>query len=261
MSEQGFNFEGALLGGALGALGGVFSSRAKRKAAERFRINQQAGINEARSRTDERVSQLLDNPLIQASNDFLLESFEGEGGALGNQFQRRLEAAQESRGIRRSRAGAVAEASSLAAFSQQFKASLLPQAQSFGTLGERFRQSILAQETPISIGFHTGAAIPGISNLDPRLSDPVGFDPLASAFQQGTAGALGGFQIQNGLNNQQQFNGNLQLQDQLNQIQNQEQLVSALDRNAQANGFGSGDRGFTQSLQNSPLSGMFRGRI
>jgi hypothetical protein len=195
MAEFGAQLAGALTGGALGAIGGIFSSRARRKAAERFKKDQQAGITEARDRTEDRVSALLDNPVIEAANNFLLESFEGEGGPLADQFQRRLEVAQESRGIRRSRAGAVAEASSLAAFSQQFKASLLPQAQSFGTLGERFRQSILAQETPISIGFHTGAAIPGISNLSPELADPVGFDPLASAFQGAVQGASGGFQL------------------------------------------------------------------
>ena len=195
--------------GAIGAIGGIFSSRARRKAAERFKRNQQAGIQEARDRTEDRVSALLDNPVIEAANNFLLESFEGTGGPLADQFQRRLEVAQESRGLRRSRAGAVAEASSLAAFSQQFKASLLPQAERFGTLGERFRTSILSQETPISIGFHTGAQIPGISNLSPELADPVGFDPLASAFQGFAQGAAGGFQISQGFSNQRRFNDQL----------------------------------------------------
>jgi hypothetical protein len=186
---------GALGGGILGGIGGFFSSRARKKAAARFKRNQQIGITQARANTEQRVQALLDNPLISAASSFIQESFAGDGGPLADQLSKRLRVAQEARGLRRSTAGAVAEASSLAAFRQNFLASLLPQAQSFGTLGERFRGGILQQELPIQIGFNTGAPIPGVSAPSPQLQDPTGFDPISSVLSGGTSGGIGGFQV------------------------------------------------------------------
>ncbi len=210
---------GALIGGIGGIVGGIFSSSARRRAQRRFRRQQQEGIADARRITEERVQAVLDNPLIQSASNFIQESFAGDGGPLAEQFRKRLEVAQESRGLRRSTAGAVAEASSLAAFRQNFLAQLLPQAQSFGTLGERFRQSILGQELPINIASHTGAPIPGISQASAELQNPAAFDGLASAFSGGVSGALGGGQIGQQLGASQQ---------QLQQVSAQNDFLDAL---------------------------------
>lgn len=185
---------GGVGGALLGGLGGFFAARERRKALDRFRRRQQQGINRARSTTEERVTALTDNPLLKAANEFLLGSFTGdETDPLTSQFSKRLQVAQESRGLRRSTAAAVAEASSLAAFRAQFLAGLLPQAERFGTLEERFRSNILQQELPIGIAFETGAPIPGVSQLTQDVGG--GFSPLAGAFQGAVSGGLGGFQI------------------------------------------------------------------
>lgn len=203
-------FASLLGGGLLGGIGGFFSARSRRKALERFRQQQQEGIADARRITEERVAAVTGNPLIQAATNFIQESFAGDGGPLAEQFKKRLQVAQESRGLRRSTASAVAEASSLAAFRQQFLANLLPQAENFGTLGERFRQGILQQELPINIGSRTGAPIPGISQPNLQLMDPAGFDPISSIFSQGTQGAIGGFQVGSEFNRINQQNSFLE---------------------------------------------------
>lgn len=180
-------------GSLLGAIGGFLESRSRRKALERFRRRQMIAIDESRQLTEQRVDALLNNPLIAAATDFIQGSF-SEGGTdpLATNLAKGLRVAQEARGLRRSTAGAVAEASSLAAFRQNFLAQLLPQAQSFGTLGERFRQSIFAQEVPINVARLTGAPVPGMQ-FTPDVGG--GFDPLAAAFGGGTAGGLAGFQV------------------------------------------------------------------
>lgn len=193
------DFTGLVIGGLGGALGGYFSSRERRRAQEEFRRRQAEGIAEARRITEDRVQSLLENPLIAQASGFIQSSF--EGGAddpLTQQFRRQLRVAQEERGLRRSTAGAVAEASSLAAFRQRFLQSLLPSAMEFGTVGERFRQRILAQETPLEVASRTGAALPGFT---PPEFIP---SPMLSAFQGGIQGATGGFQIQQGLQQSQQ---------------------------------------------------------
>lgn len=186
---------GGGVGGILGSIGGLFGANARKRALERFRARQQEGIRRARDVTEERVSALLDNPLLQSATQFIQRSFSGETDPLTEQFQKRLEVAQESRGLRRSTAGAVAEASALAAFRQNFLAGLLPQAERFGTLGERFRGQILQQELPIGIGFETGGQIPGVSQFTPDITDPTGFDPVSAALSGLTSGGIGGFQI------------------------------------------------------------------
>jgi hypothetical protein len=218
---------GGFLGLVAGGVGGFIAARERRKALERFRVRQQEGITRARADTESRVEALTDNPLLQAANRFLLGSFEGgEQDPLVDQFAKRLRVAQEARGLRRSTAGAVAEASSLAAFRTQLLANLLPQAERFGTLEERFRQRILSQELPIGIAFETGAPIPGVSQFTPDIGE--GFSPLAGAFQGAVSGGLGGAQIGQSFADRQQQNtliGQLLAQNQGQQLQGQNNNV------------------------------------
>jgi hypothetical protein len=153
-------------------------------------VNQQRGIDEARTLTEERVGQLMDDPLISTAREYLQSSFAEDGtDPLSEQFAKRLRVAQEARGLRRGTAGAVAEASSLAAFRQQHLSSMLPQMRSFGTLGEDYRQRILTQEVPWNVAYHTGAAVP---NITPPAYIP---DSLSSAFGGAVSGMMGGAQI------------------------------------------------------------------
>ena len=95
-SNEGF---GLLLGAGLGAFGGFLESRERRRAQEEFRRRQAAGITEARERTETRVGNLLDDPLIAASRQFIESSFAGGADSpLEEQFRRQLQVAQESRG-------------------------------------------------------------------------------------------------------------------------------------------------------------------
>lgn len=216
---------GGIIGGIVGGLGDFFSSRERKKALRRFRRRQRTGIDEARERTESRVSDLLANPLIASASQFIQDSFSSDTDPLTEQFSKRLRVAQESRGLRRSVAGAVAEASSLAAFRQNFLQSLLPQAMEFGTVGERFRRGILAQEAPISVAYHTGSPLPGIT---PMLDD---VSPIAS----GLAGAIRG------------FGAGQSIQNSFSQNRFQNELLESLRRN----------RGATTSNNSGLLSRLF----
>lgn len=181
---------GAIVGGGLGLVGGIFESRERRRQQRAFRRGQRRGIDAARELTETRVDELMSDPLIVAARDFLESSYAEDGtDPLSEQFAKRLRVAQEARGLRRSTAGAVAEASSLAAFRQQHLASMLPQMRSFGTLGEDYRQRILTQEIPWNVAYQTGAAVPGIT--------PPAYVPgaVSSALSGFVGGAMGGMQV------------------------------------------------------------------
>ena len=186
---QGAGMGGALIGGIFGMAGGVMESIDRERTQRRFMRRQQQGITAARDLTETRVEDLLADPLITAARDYLETSFSEDDDPLSQQFTKRLRVAQEARGLRRGTAGAVAEASSLAAFRQQHLSSLLPQMRSFGTLGEDYRQRILQQEIPWNVAYHTGAAVPGIT--------PPAYIPsaLTSGMQGFASGAAGGYQI------------------------------------------------------------------
>lgn len=178
---------GGIGGGILGGLGAGLDAWLSNDR-QWFGRAQQTGINEARERTEQRVADLLANPLIASATDFIQSRFSSEGlSALGEQLQKNLRVAQEARGLRRSTAGAVAEASSLAAFREQELMQLLDPALRFGTLGEDYRQRITQIETPISVAFHTGSAVPGITPPPARTPFSDLFGGIASGFAGGMA--------------------------------------------------------------------------
>jgi hypothetical protein len=181
---------GGLTGGVFGALGGIFGAMEQEDFHKWYRKAQQKGMDQGRALTEERVGALMDDPLISAARNYLQSSFAEDGtDPLSEQFGKRLRVAQEARGLRRTTAGAVAEASSMAAFRQQHLAGMLPQMRQFGTLGEDYRQRILTQEIPWGVAYETGSAVPGIT---PRQYSP---GPLSSGFAGFTSGMLGGAQI------------------------------------------------------------------
>lgn len=214
---------GALVGGGLGLVGGILGSIDRERAQRRFRRRQREGLDAARELTEERVSDLMSDPLITAARDYIQSSYAEDGtDPLSEQFAKRLRVAQEARGLRRSTAGAVAEASSLAAFRQQHLASLLPQARSFGTLGEDYRQRILTQEVPWNVAYYTGAAVPGIQP-PPYIPSAV-----AGGFQGFVSGALGGAQIGQSLFGERQ-NPYQQYMGQIAANERYDELTSQLD--------------------------------
>jgi hypothetical protein len=210
---------GAAIGGGLGLVGGILGSIDRERQQRRFRRRQREGIDAARELTEERVSNLMDDPLITAARDYLSSSFAEDGtDPLSEQFAKRLRVAQEARGLRRSTAGAVAEASSLAAFRQQHLASMLPQMRSFGTLGEDYRQRILTQEVPWNVAYYTGAAVPGIQ--------PPAYIPSAvtAGFEGFVSGAMGGAQIGGAMTQQnpyQQYMGQIAANERYDSLQQQ----------------------------------------
>lgn len=234
----------AIVGGLLGAAGGIVSGIEKKKAATKFRRRQRGAIRQARTFADDRVAQLLGDPsrflvpqetrdartrmgsllsslplggrfgegpraiadvfsregaapapprtLFERGVQFLAGTFDRpEDSPLADQLRKSLRVAQESRGLRRSVAGAVGEARALGAFTQNLRASLLPQLVQFGTLPEQLRQSVLGFEAPLRVASATGAPIPGISGRPSDLFPNF----VGSTLGEAAAGAAGGFQI------------------------------------------------------------------
>lgn len=191
-------FGDALLGGTLGAFSqgigapfvGAFSASeeadARARAFQRFRAQQRQGIHEAVTSADAAGQAASRSPLAREAKRFLFDVYRGGNTQQANEFAQGLRVAQESRGLRRSTSGAVAEASSLAAFNANLRAQLLPAVEQFATLAERTRNTRLQADLPAQIGFYTGAPIPGISNQNALLGNPT--SGLAESINAGSAG-------------------------------------------------------------------------
>lgn len=200
--QGGLGIIGALGGGILGGLGSFFQAREQKKAFRRFRKRQASAISQARDFTDARVQDILNSPLIAQGRSFVERTFGDPGSSpLAQSLQKQLRVAQEARGLRRSTAGAVAEASSLAGFEQQLRQQLLPQTLRFGLLPEQLRQNILSFETPLRIGAGTGLSVSGLQPAPGLAGGFAGAGSLSSILGQGALGAAGGFQIGQGIEN------------------------------------------------------------
>lgn len=228
---NGSGAAGALIGGLFGLAGGLIGGYERKKAQTKFRRRQRAAIGAARQFADERIQQLLGSPLLRQGMEFLEGTFaRPEDSPLADQLRKSLRVAQESRGLRRSVAGAVGEARALGAFTQNLRASLLPEVARFGTLPEQLRQSIIGFETPLRVAAATGAPVPGIQANPEQLFG--GF--LGSSLGQAAAGAAGGFQIGSALSFQQQM-----LQQQQRSAQQQQELIDAIRTSRASSGFSS----------------------
>lgn len=184
---------GSSLGSAIGgAFGGMSEAEARQVAFRRFREQQQMGIHRSVTQADEIGQSIAKSPLAMEAKRFLFDVYRGGNTQQANEFSQGLRVAQESRGLRRSTSGAVAEASSLAAFNANLRAQLLPQVESFATLAERVRNNRLQTDLPAQIGFYTGAPIPGISNQNALLGDPTAFNTTVQAQRGATAGFASG---------------------------------------------------------------------
>lgn len=203
---------GALIGGILGGVGGIISARDQKKAFRKFRRRQNAAIQQARDFADTRVEELTgEGSLIGRGIDFLKGTFDNpEDSPLADQLRKSIRVSQESRGIRRSVTGAVAEARALGGFTQNLRASLLPQLQSFGTVGENLRQSIISFEAPLRIGAATGLNVAGLGPAPGLGGAFAGASSLAAGFSGFTSGGIGGAQIGQGFANSQQNSAFLQ---------------------------------------------------
>jgi hypothetical protein len=157
--------------------------------------------------------------LYERGVQFLAGTFDRpEDSPLADQLRKSLRVAQESRGLRRSVAGAVGEARALGAFTQNLRASLLPSMMQFSTLPEQLRQSIIGFEAPLRTAAATGAPVPGLGPVNPGSLFP---GVAGGIFQQGVAGALGGFQMGSAISAQAQ------------QVQQNEQLIEAIRQSRQ----------------------------
>jgi hypothetical protein len=194
-SSGGTQLATAFLGATLGGLGAFFGAREQKKAFRRFRKRQSLAIEDARKFADERVASILDSPLIKLSREFVEGTLRDPGSSpLAEGLRKSLRVAQEARGLRRSTAGAVAEASSLAGFQQQLRAQLLPQAQQLGVLPEQLRQSIIGFEAPLRIAQATGLNFTGFGTAPGLEAGFAGGGSLSSILSQSAQGFLGGAQ-------------------------------------------------------------------
>jgi hypothetical protein len=187
-------FGGGLVGGTLGLVGGLIQAHQQKKAFRTFRKRQSLAIEEARRFADERVAALTgEGTLNKRGVDFLQGTFDNpENSPLADQLRKSIRVAQESRGLRRSTVGAVAEARALGAFTQTQRQALLPSLIQFGTVGENIRQGVLSFEAPLRIANATGLNASGF-NFAPGLAPPG--SSLNEAITGGIAGFAGGFNI------------------------------------------------------------------
>ena len=179
-------FSQGVLAPFVGAFGASEEADARARAFQRFRAQQREGIHTATLNADAIGQSVSQSPLALEGKKFLFDIFRDGGGQQANEFAQGLRVAQQARGLRTSTAGAVAEATSLAAFNSNLRAQLLPAVEQFATLGERVRNQRLGVDAPLLIGYSTGAPIPGISNQNALLGDPQ--SGLANAIAAGSAG-------------------------------------------------------------------------
>jgi hypothetical protein len=224
---------GAALGGILGGIGNIFSQRQARKDFRTFKRRQREAIKKSRAFADERVTELLDSPLLRMGREFLEGTFSSpEASPLADQLRKSIRVAQQSRGLRRGVVGAVSESRALGAFTQQLRASLLPQVQSFGTLPERLRQSVLGFELPIRIGQAVGLNVSGLGAAPGLESGLSPGSSLAAGLGGGISGAAGGASLGFGIANQ------------ITAAQDKTRLLELLENQGSAGG-----GGFTDSLR------------
>ncbi len=184
---------GGIAGGLLGGIGNFLNQHQARKDFRTFKRRQREAIKKSRAFADERVTELLDSPLLRMGREFLEGTFASpETSPLADQLRKGLRVAQQSRGLRRGTVGAVAEARALGAFTQQLRASLLPQVESFGTLPERLRQSVLGFELPIRIGQAVGLNVAGLGAAPGLESGLSPGSSLGAALGGAIPGAAGG---------------------------------------------------------------------
>lgn len=180
-----------VVGGLLGLTGDLVGAIATNRAQTRNRRRQRKAIAEARTFTDERLAELLGTgTLFSQGVDFLRGTFgEAADSPLAQDFVKQIRAAQAARGTLFGGAAVSTEASGLAAFSQNLRASLLPQLLSFSFAPEQLRQSILGFEAPLRVAARTGGALPGVGPA------PTPVNPFVAALQGAIGGATGGFQV------------------------------------------------------------------
>ena len=246
----------AVIGAGTGLVGGVLAKR----DATRNRRRQRAAILQADRLAEERVRKLLGKGTIfQSAKKFLRSAFSEEGNTvLEADFGKAIQAAQASRGLFSGNLGAVQEAQGRSAFAQRLKQSLLPSVLQFAEAPEKLRQSIAGFETPRLIAAATGGQL-----TTPFGSAGPGNVGSAGVFNSALQGALGGFNLGQGLQQSDQFN---QALDALRQSRQEKQSAtgkavgSPLIDSQQAQilqllgGFGGGGQGVQQNPFTDPFA-------